>query len=232
MAEQLPVKFEFKANQTFDSFYPGRNQEIINQLKKSVEGNGEQLIFLWGERSHGKTHLLQACCHEAFTKGIGSFYLDFSAPESGEPGLLANLQIYEVVCLDNINYLCGNDGLELAFFNFFNQHRDLGHRLILSASCAPTAIGFRLTDLQTRINWGLPLKIQALDDHDKIAALTYKAEQKGFEIPPQTARYLLTHYDRSLASLWIMLDKLDWASLAAQRKLTIPFLKQILEQTD
>ena len=117
-------------------------------------------------------------------------------------------------------------------FIFFNQHRDRQHRLILSASSAPNALAFTLPDLKTRMNWGLSLKIQALNDEDKIAALRQKAQQMGFEIAPQAARFLLTRYGRNLAALWLMLDKLDWASLAAKRKLTIPFLKQILERTD
>jgi DnaA-homolog protein len=230
MAEQLPVKFEFRANQTFDDFYPGGNQEILAQLKKTVTGTGEQFIFLWGNAGHGKSHLLHACCHEASNQGFSSFYLDLSDSVSTDPELFAGLEDLEIVCFDNIDALAGRADWELAFFNFFNQHRDHNHRLILSASCVPNALVFTLPDLQTRISWGLSLKIQPLDDKEKIAALTYKAQQMGFDIAPQAARFLLTHYDRSLASLWLMLDKLDWASLAAKRKLTIPFLKQILEQ--
>ncbi|NOU21624.1 MAG: DnaA regulatory inactivator Hda [Methyloglobulus sp.] len=232
MAEQLPVNFEFRANQTFDDFYPGSNQEILGQLKKTVTGTGEQFIFLWGNAGHGKSHLLQACCYEASNQGFSAFYLDLVDPVSTDPELFAGLENFEIVCLDNIDALAGRADWELVFFNFFNQHRDRHHRLILSASCAPSALAFTLPDLQTRINWGLSLKIQALDDNDKIAALTYKARQKGFEISPQVAGFLLTHYDRSLSSLWSVLDKLDWASLAAKRKLTIPFLKQILENRD
>jgi DnaA-homolog protein len=232
MAEQLPVKFEFRANQTFDDFYPGSNQEILAQLKKTVTGTGEQFIFLWGEPGHGKSHLLQACCHEASNQGFSAFYLNLSDSVSTDPELFTGLEGLEIVCIDNIDALAGLEDWELAFFNFFNQHRDRNHRLILSASCAPNTLVFTLPDLQTRINWGLSLKIQALDDNDKIAALTFKAQQMGFDIPPQAARFLLTHYDRNLSSLWLMLDKLDWASLAAKRKLTIPFLKQILEQQD
>jgi DnaA-homolog protein len=232
MAEQLPVKFEFRANQTFDDFYPGCNQEIIVQLKKTVAGIDEQFIFLWGDAGHGKSHLLQACCHEAFKRDISAFYLDLSNSVSIEPELFAGLEDLELVCFDNIDTLAGRADWELAFFNFFNQHRDRNHRLILSASCVPNAIAFSLPDLQTRINWGLSLKIQPLEDDDKIAALTHKAQQMGFEVTPQVARFLLTHYDRNLSSLWLMLDKLDGASLAAKRKLTIPFLKQILEHRD
>ncbi|WP_411728525.1 DnaA regulatory inactivator Hda [Methyloglobulus sp.] len=230
MAEQLPVKFEFWANQTFDGFYPGSNQEILAQLRKTVTGTGEQFIFLWGNAGHGKSHLLHACCHEASNQGFSSFYLDLSDSVSTKPELFTGLEDLEIVCVDNIDALAGREDWESAFFNFFNQHRDNNQRLILSASCASSTLAFTLLDLQTRINWGLSLKIQSLDDNDKIAVLTYKARQKGFEIPPQVAGFLLTHYDRNLSSLWLMLDKLDWASLAAKRKLTIPFLKQILEQ--
>jgi DnaA-homolog protein len=228
MAEQLPVKFEFMANQTFEDFYPGCNQEIIEQLKKTTTETGEQLIFLWGDKGHGKSHLLQACCHEAFKRDISAFYLDLSEPALTNPELFTGLEDFELVCFDNIDSLTGRADWELAFFNFFNQHRDRNHRLILSASCAPSAIAFSLPDLQTRINWGLSLKIQPLEDDDKIAALTHKAQQMGFEIAPQVARFLLTHYDRNLSSLWVILNKLDWASLAAQRRLTIPFLKHVL----
>jgi DnaA-homolog protein len=232
MAVQLPVTFEFRANQTFDDYYPGSNKEIIDRLRKTVEGTGEQYIFLWGEEGHGKSHLLQACCHEAFHQDISAFYLDISDSVSTNPEIFIGLEGFDIVCLDNINALAGREDWELAFFNFFNQHRDQGNRLILSATCTPNSLTFTLPDLRTRINWGLSLKIQPLDDNDKIAALNYKAQQMGFDIAPQAARFLLTHYDRSLTSLWSILDKLDWASLAAKRKLTIPFLKQILDQRD
>jgi DnaA-homolog protein len=227
MAEQLPIKFEFRANQTFDDFYPGSNQEIIAQLRKATAG--EPLIFLWGDHGHGKSHLLQACCQDAFKLGLRVFYLDLSNPISIEPELLTGLEGFELVCLDNMDAVIGLQDWELSLFNFFNQHRDRNHRLIVSATSSPNALAFTLADLKTRMNWGLSLKIQALDDNEKIAALTHKAQQMGFGMAPQTARFLLTRYDRDLPALWLMLDKLDTASLAAQRKLTIPFLKQILE---
>jgi len=229
MAEQLPIKFEFRANQTFDDFYPGSNQEIIAQLRKTTAGTGEPFIFLWGDKGHGKSHLLQACCQDAFKQDIRAFYLDLSIQASIKPELLNGLETFEIVCLDNMDAVIELQDWELPIFDFFNQHRDRDHRLIVSAASSPNTLTFTLADLKTRMNWGLSLKIQALDDNEKIAALTHKAQQLGFDMAPQTARFLLTRYDRDLPSLWRMLDKLDTASLAAQRKLSIPFLKQILE---
>jgi DnaA family protein len=144
--------------------------------------------------------------------------------------MLTGLDECDLVCLDNIEAIAGNPAWEQAFFNFFNQHRDQGHKLVLSAFCSPNALGIQLPDLKTRLNWGLALKIKVLSDDDQIAALIFKANQLGFEITPQTGDFLVSHYDRNPESLWTLLDKLNLETLAAKRKLTVPFLKQILEQ--
>jgi DnaA-homolog protein len=232
MAEQLPLKFEFRADHTFEDYFPGNNIEVVDLLKKFANGEGEKFIFLWGNSGYGKSHLLNACCQRAFQKGLSSFYLDFTEFDLTDTDLFVGLENFELVCLDNINRLSGREDWEIALFNFYNQHRDLQRRLLISASAAPDSLSFTLPDLKTRFNWGLTLKINPFDDTNKIAALSYKAHQKGFEIPLQTARYLLSRYDRKLSSLWTILDKLDVASLAAKRKLTIPFLKEIMDQEE
>jgi len=232
LTRQLPLHFEFRANQTFDDFFPGSNQEVINHLKKSIEGNGERLIFLWGQSGQGKSHLLQACCHQAQSQQLSSFYFAFSAFELPDSVILSGLDKLDIICFDNIQLIAGNPTWEQAFFNFFNLHRDQDHTLILSASCPPNEIAFQLPDLKTRLNWGLTLKIQPICDEERITALIFKAGQMGFEISPQVGRFLLTHYDRDLSSLWVLLTKLDRASLAAKRKLTLPFLKQILNEVN
>ncbi|MDD5462926.1 MAG: DnaA regulatory inactivator Hda [Methylococcales bacterium] len=229
-AEQFPLHFEFRANQTFDDFFPGINQEIIKHLQTSITGNGEQQVFIWGPSGLGKSHLLQASCHQAQSQKHSSFYFAFSPLELPDPAMLIGLDKYDVVCFDDVEYIAGNTAWETAFFNFFNQHRDQGHTLILSASCQPDKIAIQLPDLRTRLNWGLTLKIKPLADSEKITALIFKADQMGFEISPKAGRFLLTHYERDLSSLWVLLKKLDRASLAAKRKLTIPFLKKILDE--
>jgi DnaA-homolog protein len=230
MAKQLPLQFEFRANQSFEDFFPSTNNEVINHLQKASSGLGERQIFLWGPSGLGKSHLLQACCHRAQSLNLSSFYFSFSAIELPDPELLMGLEVFDVVCLDNIEQIAGNAAWENAFFNFFNRHRDEDHILIMSANCAPNQIAIQLPDLKTRLNWGLTLKLQSLSDHEKIKTLIFKADKMGFEISAQVGRFLLTHYERDLPALWVLLTKLDQASLAAKRKLTIPFLKQILDE--
>ncbi|MGR8980215.1 MAG: DnaA regulatory inactivator Hda [Gammaproteobacteria bacterium] len=228
-SKQLPLQFEFRANQTFDDFYAGPNRDIVTHLQRCVAGSGDQFIFLWGAAGLGKSHLLQASCQEAQKRHISSFYFDLETSSQTTPEVLTGMDECGLVCFDNIEHIAGKPDWESAIFNFFNQHRDLGHKLIVTADCAPAALSIDLVDLKTRLNWGLILKLKPFDDNDKLSALIFKAQKIGLDISPQAGRYLLSHVDRDTVALWSLLEMLDRASLSAQRKLTIPFLKMILE---
>ena len=104
-----------------------------------------------------------------------------------------------------------------------------GLEMVLSHQPDFILLDIQLPDLKTRLNWGLTLKLKPLTENDSINALIFKANQMGFEVSPQAGRFLLTHYDRDLASLWRLLDTLDRASLAAKHKITLPFVKKILQ---
>lgn len=232
MAEQLPLQFEFRTNKTFADFFPGANQEAINHLQRCVAGIGERQIFLWGPEGLGKSHLLQACCHESQQQGQSAFYCNLSAINQMSYEILNGLDDYELVCLDNLDCIAEQSEWELALFNFYNQQFKHDHKLILAASCAPNQLALQLPDLVTRLNWGLTLKMRLLSDEDRIAALIFKASKMGFDISPAAGHFLLVHYHRDMQSLWDLLETLDKASLVAQRKLTRAFLKQILEDQE
>ncbi len=228
MAVQLPIPFAFHDNQDFDAFYPGPNTQAVAALKECANGQGEQLIFLWGGRGSGKSHLLQASCQFA-RQGI--FYLPLKDYWQHGPALLEGLEQFQMVCVDDIHRIAGKHEWELEFFNFFNRQRDKGHRLVVSARFAPNKSGIQLADLTTRLAWGLSLQLQPLTDQDKQLALKLRAEHKGLALPTNVAQYLLNHYPRDLPSLWTLLDELDHETLSAKRKLTIPFVKSILRKS-
>ena len=225
---QVPLQFEFQGNQTFDSYFAGNNAEIIAQLQALAEDGQEQQIFIWGDPGCGKSHLLQACCQRAKSFGKDPFYLAFIKDKLPAIDLLDGLESMELVCLDDLQHLAGNETWQQGLFNFYNSHRENNHQLFLAADCPPKYLPFELADLKTRMSWGLTLKIQALRDDQLIEALTYKAHYLGFDIPKAVGRFLLNHYVHDLPALWLLLEKIDRATLAAKRKLTIPFLKQIL----
>ncbi len=230
MSLQFPLQFEFQANKGFDSFYSGTNAEIIAELQALISGEGERQIFLYGDDGYGKSHLLQASCQLAHQKGMNPFYYPFNQRKLPTLAMFEGLEQVELVCFDDIDEITGLLDWEQAFLNFLEQHLEHNHRLILSAHTHPEDLEIGLPDLKNHLLNGLTLKLKPLVDEESVSALICKASHMGLTITPKVGHFLLSHYASDLPSLWVLLEQLDKATLAAQRKLTIPFLKQILGQ--
>ena len=142
--------------------------------------------------------------------------------------MLDNLEQFELVCLDDLDAVAGRADWEEALFHLFNRLRDSGRRLLLAASASPRELPVQLADLQSRLTLALVFQLQSLSDEDKLRALQLRASRRGLHLGDDVGRFILTRGERSMSSLFELLERLDQASLQAQRKLTIPFLKETL----
>jgi len=228
MSKQLPLDFKHRSNQSFDDYFSGENEEVVSHLKQCSDKKGEPFIFVWGPSGTGKTHLLQACCQQTAQTGDNTFYLELKSGQLPDPSILEGLEDLALVCIDNIHLLHEIEHHQEHYFNFFNRITEQGNHLIISANCLPTQLNIPLTDLKTRLNWGLTLKLDRLSDANLMVALSHKAHRMGFDISPQAATFILSRYTRELTDFWALLNILDHATLSAQRKVTVPFLKETL----
>lgn len=228
-AQQIPLQLRFNPEHSFASYVAGPNAPLLAALRDCAQGQGEPLIYLWGEAGLGKSHLLNACCQAAHGEGLRSAYLPLQELHRYGPDALDELECLDLLCLDDVQAIAGDGLWETALFYAFNRLRDAGKRLVIAADTAPAQLPIALPDLHSRLAWGLVLRLQPLADQDKLAALTQRARHLGMTITPAVGQYLLAHCPRDLPALWRLLDALDHATLAAQRKLTIPFLKTYLQ---
>jgi DnaA family protein len=228
MPEQLPLPFTFNPELGFEQFHPGANAEPVRHLQRAAAGTGERLIFLWGQPGSGKTHLLNACCRAACQLKRSVSYLPLGVVRDYGPEMLEGLEHMDLVCLDDLEIIAGDDGWEAALFSLFNRLRERGRDLIAAADSPPAQLPIRLPDLQTRLGWGLTLKLRPLRDQDQLAVLELYARSLGLELPPQVGRFILARHRRDPPALRELVDRLDQATLAAQRKLTVPFVKAFL----
>ncbi|GAB3382331.1 DnaA regulatory inactivator Hda [Azotobacter armeniacus] len=228
---QLPLGVRLRDDATFANFYPGANAAALGYAERLCEpdaGWTESLIYLWGGEGVGRSHLLQAACIRFEQRRELAIYLPLAEVADYGPVLLDNLEQSELVCLDDLEAIAGRTDWEEALFHLFNRLRDCGRRLLLSAAVPPRELPVKLPDLKSRLTLALVFQLQGLSDEDKLRALQLRASRRGLHLTDEVGRFILTRGSRSMAALFELLDKLDQASLQAQRKLTIPFLKETL----
>jgi len=229
LSAQLTLGLSLKDEATFANFYAVNNAEIIAELKKTSSGQGERVIYLRGTRGEGCTHLLQACCHYAYHHQLGSVYLPLANLLALSPEVLNGLESLAVVCIDDLHVVAGLSEWEEAIFHLYNRIYDRGGNIIIVANDSPRSINLSLPDLVSRLSWGMVYQLQPLVDTEKLAVLTMRANHRGISLSEEVGKYILTHCPRHMGTLFAALDALDKASLAAQRRLTIPFVKEVLQ---
>ncbi|VFS52894.1 DnaA-homolog protein hda [Budvicia aquatica] len=162
-------------------------------------------------------------------KGMAVGYVPLDKRAYFVPEVLDGMEQLALVCIDNIECIAGDEEWEMAIFNLYNRILETGFtRLFISGDRPPRQIDLSLPDLASRLDWGQIYKLQPLSDDDKLQALILRAKLRGFELPEDVGRFLLKRLDRDMRTLFATLDHLDSASITAQRKLTIPFVKEAL----
>jgi len=201
---------------TLANFVAGRNAELLRVLQDMAAGGENQNVYLWGEAGSGKTHLLRATLDSLATAGRAVICAAGEVPESSA----------DVVAIDDVGRL--DEAAQIRLFDLFNHLREEHGILLVSGGAPLSQLGLR-DDLRSRLGWGLIYQLHALNDDEKCAALREQARQRGFTLPEEVVRYLLTHVRRDLPGLVTILDALDEHSLRLQRQPSIPMLKEILQ---
>lgn len=226
--KQLTLGVGLKDEATFANFFAGRNQQVISELKKTASGSGERVIYFCGSGGEGCTHLLQACCHEANQNRLHAVYLPLANLNDFSPEIFDGLESLDLVCIDDVHQIVGRAEWEEAFFHAYNRMHDAGTRLIVTANVLPQSLA-TLPDVVSRLAWGMVFQLQPLSDVEKLQVLVMRAERRGMTLSEEVGKFILNHCPRHMSTLFAALNALDKVSLAAQRKLTIPFVKTVLQ---
>jgi len=228
--EQLPLGVRLRAASTFASFQPGPNGPLVAALEARAATPGLPPLWLYAAPAAGRTHLLQATCALASGRGRRAGYLPLAARWPSTE-IAAGLEQLDVVCLDDLECVAGDAGWERALFALYNDLAERGGNLVISANTAPAALPIRLPDLASRLAACIVWQLRPLDDAEQGLALLERARALGIELPEETLLYLQRRLPRDLAALCDALDQLDAAALSRQRRLTVPFVRSVLQLT-
>jgi chromosomal replication initiation ATPase DnaA len=100
--------------------------------------------------------------------------------------------------------------------------------VLLAARQPPAGVGIRLPDLASRFASSLVMQLQTPDDTELSEVLHVMADQRGLELGPGVAAFLLRRVRRDTHQLAVLMERLDAAALAAQRALTVPFVREVI----
>lgn len=223
---QLPLGVGLRDGARFESFVAGRNGEVVELLSATARPV-LRVSWLWGRHGTGKTHLLQAACAAVADRDGAASYLDPAA--GAEPGWLEGCENLDLVCLDGLEQVSRDAEWNHALFRLHALMQDGPARLCVATERPPGAVEFELPDLRSRLLAGSVHQLHELDDAGQAEALRLRAARRGLELSSEGALYLVHRLPRDMHTLCAVLDRLDEASLAAQRRLTVPFLRQALE---
>lgn len=228
MTRQLPLALALRHAPSLRDFVPGTNQVVVDALRRSLDGDGETLLYLFGPQGSGRSHLLLGQCAAAQGLGLRCAYLPLAARTELAPQMLDGLEDLDLVAADDVEALAGDAAWEQALFGLFNRCRDRGTRLLFSADRGPAALPLQLADLRSRLAWGLTLGLRPLDDAGRRALLETLATRRALDLGDEVTRYLMERGPRDPGRLVALIERLDRDSLAEQRRLTIPFVRDLL----
>ncbi len=228
MSQQLVFDLLASYPVRLENFVAGHNSEALAQVKKIAAGQSNSAItYLWGVPSSGKSHLASATHDAAVAQGLQSCFHDKGALTRGDSGQALNgSSVLHVI--DDAHKL--DHAASLGLFSLVNWSRlSPSVALLVTGDAAPAALNLK-PELRSRLAWGLVYQLAPLDDGDKALALGALALQRGIKLSTDLVPYLLAHTERDMRALIGLFDALDRYALARNRAITLPLLREYLQQ--
>jgi len=225
--DQLTLPLYLEDGLDYANYVADKNAAVVRATQAWARGEMEQ-IYLYGEQGSGRSHVVNAAIKLADEMGFATCVLPCKELVQMPPEVLEGIEQFSMVAVDDVDTFAGQPEWEEALFHLYNRCRELGHGLLFSGLHTPRESGFMLADLISRLGAGPVYKLQPLSDEGLTALLMRRAKQRGMPLSKEVAHYIILRGVRQPKALIALLDELDKSALRQQRKLTIPFVKEVL----
>jgi len=226
----------------FDHFVTGpENRLACASCRAVAEGPGRTYnpLFIYGNSGLGKTHLLQAICHEILERSPAARIAYLTCEEFvnhfidaiGRGALHEFRYRYrhaDALIIDDIQFLTVGERSQDEFFHTFNTLYQAQRQIVLSSDCAPAEIPGLTERLISRFQWGLVARIDPLCVETRIAILRTKARVKGINVADEALDFIGTHVRGNAREIEGALAQVKAAADVAGEPLTLELARRAL----
>ncbi len=231
MSSQLPLVLRWPAQQRFETWVAGDNVAALALLRtvaESPDPSDPSWVFVSGPGGSGKTHLLIAACAASGERGRSAQYLALKNLPADRAAALRAFGGSDLLALDDLDAISGDREAEHALFDLYNRGKAEKSTLLFAAAAPPAQLGLGLPDLVSRLSACTQAILKPLDDAARREAIRQRAQLRGLVLDDAVLDWLFARTQRDLGSLTALIERLDRESLAAQRRITVPFLRKLL----
>lgn len=230
---------------TFENFVVGSGNRHAHAYSLAVANSPAKTynpLFIYGGVGLGKTHLIQAICHQikssALTSGVKICYI---SSEKFTNELIDAIQHHctaafrqkyrnvDVLVIDDIHFIAGKESTQEEFFHTFNTLYDAHKQIVFSSDRPPKEISNLQERLVSRFGWGLTTDIQPPDLETRVAILKKKIEREPVSVPDDAIFFIAQLIKTNIRELEGALIRTIAYSLLEEEPVTLQLTKEVLK---
>jgi chromosomal replication initiator protein len=226
----------------FDTFVIGKYNELAHAASLAVSKNpGSQYnpLFIYGGVGLGKTHLMHAVGNKlkAERNNYKVLYVTSEKFTNDYISAISHKRMDEfkklyrsvdMLLIDDIQFIAGKESTQEEFFHTFNELRDKGKQIILTADRPPKDIPAIEQRLVSRFEWGMVADIQAPDFETRLAILQTKISKNNINMQSEIVYFIAENVISNVRELEGALNRLLVYQQMEHKTLTLAHAQQIL----
>lgn len=229
---------------TFDNFVIGASNKHAHAYCQAVANSPAKTynpLFIYGGVGLGKTHLIQAICHQIKHNNPEGIKICYVSSEKFTNELIDAIvhrstasfrQKYrslDVLVIDDIHFIAGKESTQEEFFHTFNALYDAHKQIVFSSDRPPKEITNLQERLVSRFGWGLATDIQPPDLETRVAILKKKIEREPVSVPLDVIFFIAQLIKTNIRELEGALIRTIAYSLLEEAPITLQLAKEVLK---
>ena len=229
---------------TFENFVVGganRHAHAYSLAVANAPAKTYNPLFIYGGVGLGKTHLIQAICHQIKNSSSAGVKICYVSSEKFTNELIdaivrrstaAFRQKYrslDVLVIDDIHFIAGKESTQEEFFHTFNTLYDAHKQIVFSSDRPPKEITNLQERLVSRFGWGLATDIQPPDLETRVAILKKKIEREPVSVPDDVIFFIAQLIKTNIRELERALIRTIAYSLLEEAPVTLQLTKEVLK---